>query len=594
MINWDDIDFGSKTTGQVKVKCPACIEQRSNKRDKSLYVSLDKGVGKCYYCNGITIRDYKEVQKPRKYELPNQEWHNYTSISDKLVKYFSERGISQSTLIECKITEEEYYQPQAGKKVNNIVFNYFEGDTLVNKKYRSAKKEFTQTAKTKNVFYGLNDVIGSKEVYIVEGEIDKLSLWEVGIKNCISVPNGANDNDDVWINSEQYISDCERFYIATDNDKKGNEVADKIAQRLGRWRCERVQFKNKDANDDLKESRFTLEESIKNTKKYPVSGSFNSEDLRDDILSLYDTGIPVTISPKGSWFEGLNSVFSVMRGHLITGTGIPSHGKSSFTDWYVLNLINDYDMKASWFSPEHHPMSLHKSKFISMFWGKPFFNESGTDERVTKSEIDKYIGWSKEKIYLTSPEKGESPTWDWVFDKFKEQMYSFGIDVFVIDAFNKVQMPNGNKKDQIDNVLTRLTNFAQINNVLIFLIAHPTKMRKNETGNYEVPTLYDVSGSADFRNQTHDGYCIYRIFDTDQQEGQTMFINLKTKFDFQGEIGKDYRFKYHKHSKRYYPMVKGYDKSPLVEFEEPQLNYNNDIFKQKIDTNIWTDENMPF
>ena len=63
--------------------------------------------------------------------------------------------------------------------------------------------------------------------------------------------------------------------------------------------------------------------------------------------------MPKTIYPKHKCFGNLKEVFSVMRGHLVTVTGIPSHGKSNKVEWYVLNLIKDYNMKASFFSPEH-------------------------------------------------------------------------------------------------------------------------------------------------------------------------------------------------------------------------------------------------
>src|SRR5690606_30759213 len=144
-------------------------------------------------------------------------------------------------------TEEVYYQPMVKKEVNNLVFNYFEGDKVVNKKYRTWDKKFTQSKGGKSIFYNINAVIGQTECYVVEGEFDVLALYEIGIKNAISVPNGANDNDDYWKNSEQYLSGIEKFYICTDNDLKGNDLSEKIAQRLGRWRCERIEFENKDA-----------------------------------------------------------------------------------------------------------------------------------------------------------------------------------------------------------------------------------------------------------------------------------------------------------------------------------------------------------
>jgi len=161
------------------------------------------------------------------------------------------RKINQNTLKALNVTEELFYQPKQGKEVNNIVFNYFEKDVLVNKKYRDGAKNFMQSAGTRSIFYNINSVIGEKEVWICEGEFDVLALHQIGIKNAISVPNGANDNDDYWLNSKEYLKDVKKFIIAVDNDEKGNDLKEKIAQRLGRYRCEYIEFVNKDANGDL-------------------------------------------------------------------------------------------------------------------------------------------------------------------------------------------------------------------------------------------------------------------------------------------------------------------------------------------------------
>lgn len=551
---WDLIQ-SNKNNGTAKLKCPVCTPTRKNKTDKSLFVNFNNGTAKCFNdgCNALFFRDSIEKSiAQNNYTLPVQTWKNYTKLSDKLVKWCEEtRKIKQYTLNNFQITEEKYYQPATQKEENNIVFNYFEGDVLVNKKYRSGSKKFTQSKNGKPIFYNINSIIGQEECYIVEGEFDVLALYEIGIKNVISVPNGANDNDNYWLNSEKYLKDIKRFYIATDNDESGNNVAEKIAQRLGRWRCQRVLFFGKDANEDLINGN--LEKSIYNVKKYPVSGTFSVSDLYDNILELYDKGLPDTLYPKQNWFGRLKENYSVMRGHLITGTGIPSHGKSNFTEWYVLNLLFDYNLKVSFFSPEHSPMALHQSTFIQKVTGRSFWKDYDNLPRITKEEIAKYHDWANEKIYLTSPDNGEVANWDWLLDKFKEQMVNFGIDIFVIDAFNKVELTGKDTLKEISRVLTKLTAFAQANNVIIFLIAHPTKMKKNEAGIYDTPSLYDVSGSADFRNQTHDGFCVYRYFANESgQEDFTRIINLKTKFSFQGNIGEFEDFNYHIPSGRYY------------------------------------------
>jgi len=596
-IEWSSLKF-KKQGGKEKMRCPACENERSDKSDKSLSVLHDEGLAKCHYCGALSFRDSNRPVENKTYKLPEQNWKNYTDLSDATTKYLEGRKIAQFAIKELGITEENYYQPKRKKEVPNLVFNYFEGETLVNKKYRDGAKNFTQSAGAKSIFYNINSIVGEKEAYIVEGEMDVLAMYTHGIRNVISVPNGANDNDDYWLNSEPYIKNIEKFIIAVDNDTKGNLLKENIAQRLGRYRCEYVEFKHKDANGDLVEG--VLGESIAEVKRFPVSGTFTVSDLYGGILDLYENGLPDTIYPKNECFGNLKNIFSVMEGHLVTTTGIPSHGKSTFMEWYILNLVNDYNMKASFFSPEHHPMSLHQTTLMQKAIGRNFWKDINGVPRITKSDIERYRRWADEKIYLTSPDDGDGATWDWMLDKFKEQMYRYGINIFVIDAFNKVQLPKGNNKDEVDRVLTRLTAFAQVNNVIVFLIAHPTKMKKQEDGSYEECTLYDVSGSADFRNQTHDGNGIYRYWDTDESTGYTEFTNLKTKMNFQGEIGGKVQFdydgikneygKYETISGRYYArgtIRPDFDMTKSAEEKQGELDWlnNKDLIPQQIDEN---------
>lgn len=592
-IQWNQIDLKGKSSGQIKTKCPLCTPDRKNKQDRSLSVNVAKGLAKCHHCEAISIRDDGNTITDKIYKLPEQTWTNYTKLSDFIVKFCESRGINQSTLKELNITQEEYFQPQAGKKMNNIVFNYFEGDTLVNKKYRSGGKHFTQTAQTKPIFYNINSAIGQKEVFIVEGEFDVLAMHQSGFKNTISIPNGANDNDDYWINCEKYLQDIEKFYIGTDNDAKGEAVAEKIAQRLGRYRCVRILFKNKDANGDLVEGKEDLvRESVSNGKRYPASGTFTIQELAGGIHDLHINGLPETLYPKHRCFGDLKDIFSVMRGHLVVATGIPSHGKSNFTEWYVMNLVRDYNMKASFFSPEHSPMALHQTTFIEKFFGTNFWQENPNRPRVTKEQIDRYVEWANERIYITAPDKGDIPTWSWIMEKFKEQMFIYGVDIFVIDAFNKIDYDKSNDSElsKIKKVLTHLTMFAQMNNVIIFLVVHPTKMRKNEHGVYDMPTLYDCSGSADFRNQTHDGFSIFRYFEDDavHSKNDVEFKVQKIKMKFQGEMDASLFFRYDIVSGRYYAKDQN---PPTFIFDRKE----NDILNRTISQAFEVENNdLPF
>ena len=150
-------------------------------------------------------------------------------------------------------------------------------------------------------------------------------------------------------------------------------------------------------------------------------------------------------------------------------------------------------------------------------------------------------------------------------------MYTYGVVIFVIDAFNKLILPKGNNLDQINRVLTKLTAFAKTNNVIVFLVAHPTKMKKNENGLYDVPTLYDVSGSTDFKNQAHCGYKIYRYYEDLEKEikNETVFINMKTKYSFQGHIHAEISFNYNPVNGRFHGDRLKPNYTSMISLEKP-------------------------
>jgi twinkle protein len=47
-------------------------------------------------------------------------------------------------------------------------------------------------------------------------------------------------------------------------------------------------------------------------------------------------------------------------------------------------------------------------------------------------------------------------------------------------------------------------------NIHVWIVAHPTKLQKTERGVYPVPTPYDISGSANWRNKADNCISIYR------------------------------------------------------------------------------------
>ena len=163
----------------------------------------------------------------------------------------------KQTLDNLRVSEGKEWMPQTGQSENTIRFNYFMGDQLINIKYRDGRKNFKLFKGAEKIFYNINSVVGYDSCIIVEGEMDVLALHEAGIKNAISVPNGAtlnSNNLDYLDNCIDYLEDKTKIILAVDADEAGQALRQEFIRRLGAEVCYLVDFNGcKDANEYLLE-----------------------------------------------------------------------------------------------------------------------------------------------------------------------------------------------------------------------------------------------------------------------------------------------------------------------------------------------------
>jgi twinkle protein len=515
-------------SGENNQPCPECSKDRKKKSAKSFSFNVEKGIGKCFNCQA-SFFEYREPVKQNVYHIP--EWKNRTELSDQAAKWMRSRLIEQDVLNSMGVSSAMEWMPQTQKEESVVCFPYYRNGKLVNIKYRDARKNFKLVKDAELILYNFDAIHETKELVIVEGEIDCLSFIQSGVKNCVSVPNGAGGS------SMEYLDSCfdellliEKFYIGTDNDTAGFKLREELVRRLGAERCAIVNYGDcKDANEYLqKYGGYELPELIKQAQDVPVEGIVKCEDIYDDIYDLYLHGFQpgATIN-----VHELDQLISWVTGRLAVVTGIPGHGKSEVIDWIVvmLNLIHGW--KAAYFSPENHPTSYHFGKIASKITGKSF-----SHEHLTHDDFIGAYSYMNENFTFINP--SEDLTIDLILEKAKWLVRKVGIKILVIDPFNKLDhlQERGESETQyISRFLDRLTNFARINGVLVFLAAHPRKMqpKKDCPGKFEIPTLYDINGSANFFNKTDYGLTIYR----DREEQIVSVVVQKVKFKHWGQVG---------------------------------------------------------
>ena len=526
--------------GKTQGVCPLCSIDRkpSNQKTKCSSYDWERGLGTCHNCNStFQLHTYeRKGSSEKEYIRPTEV--TITPVNNTRVEdWFKSRGISKKSIQDLKISEGKEWMPQTQQAENTIKFNYFMGGQLINIKYRDARKNFKLYKGAEKVFYNINNIVGYDTCIIVEGEMDVLSFHEAGIHNSISVPNGAtlnSNNLDYLDNCIDYFDDKQKIILAVDKDEPGQALQQELVRRLGAEVCFLIDFQDcKDANEYLlKYGKEKLHGLVLQAKAVPLENVTTFRDIEGEITDFVKNGF------KRGYQVGLSnfdSIFSTYTGQFITVTGIPSSGKSDFVDQMVVGYNQNYDWKTAFASPENAPTYLHAHKLMRKVWqDMPRKDDIGTDKwnAVADHVNDNFFFIDMERYTLDS-----------VLRKGAELVKRKGIKCLVIDPFNKIRDIDSNLEDvnrYTMEYLSKIEIFAKKYDVLVFVVAHPTKMYKDKDGKMEEPTMYNIKGGGEWYDASYHGLLIHRDYENKTVKAKV----LKVKFQNLGENGAEAHFRW--------------------------------------------------
>ena len=537
----DYSDYGIHLNGKIGIEvsttCPQCSKDRTKHRAPCLRVNTVKQTWFCHHCGwkgGLGGVAHTDIRPHR----PNViTYHPNGERDPRLIEWFYRRGISAEVVAAHAIGLTGRYF-QAFGEGDAISFPYYFEGQVVNVKYRSLDgKHFTQEKGGLKVLYGIDQLTGEIGI-ITEGEVDYLSLTQAGITGGLSVPDGAPAPGSKCTDLKfEYLQNCKaqldrltKIIIAVDNDAPGKTLEAELIRRLGPERCWRVTWPEgcKDANDVLlKHGADELRKFIDRAKPVPIKGLVRFADLADDIIHLRNHGILKGLS---TGWKSLDEHYTVKPGQFTVFTGIPGHGKTEFLDALMLNMIAEHKWKFGVCSPENQPVEDYAARLLGKWNHHPFHALPTVRIAEGINDLDEHIHFIVDEDMLT-------------IDALLKQALALvrreGINGLFIDPWTEFdhRRDNGmNETEYTGYALSRMRKFARDNNVHVFLVAHPQKLYKGKDDKVPKPGMYDISGSAAFRNKADNGICIWRNLD-DEYSGNVEVHILKVRFREVGRVG---------------------------------------------------------
>lgn len=411
---------------------------------------------------------------------------------------------------------------------------------VVNNKYRLVEKteglSFMQDSGGVKCFWNIDvladTTLADQPLIITEGEFDAIAAIQSGFARVMSVPDGApseqQGEDDSGAkysyvrDARDKLRDVREIILATDSDGPGVNLLNDLAIRLGKHRCKWVKYPKgcKDLNDALKlYGPKGVKATIERAEWMKVEGVYRMSDLPPaPDFRAYPSGM-----------DGMDEHYKVRMCDFSLVTGIPSHGKSSWVNDWACRFVAKYGWTVAFGSFEQHPQIDHRRNLRRWFCRNPVAQLSAEETMAADAWIDKHF------VFIV-PNEDEDADLEWVLGRCAAAVTQYGAKIVVIDPWNEldhIRPSDMSLTEYVGFAIKQFKKFARKYQIHLIVVAHPAKMRKNEDGQYPIPSPYDVSDSAHWYNKPDVCVVVHR-----QGESETLIRVAKSRYhDIIGKPG---------------------------------------------------------
>lgn len=404
--------------------------------------------------------------------------------------------------------------------------------------------------------YRLPELIGAETnetIVVAEGERDVDRLVSLGFV-ATTTPNGAAAK---WRPEDSQFFAARRVCVIADDDEPGRKMAERFVTALRDVALsvgfvvlpnpgKRRGFDTCDFLDDGGSIAALTEIVASFDKPKAPPEVVDHNDLRVRVLNLWEVGDEPGVYP--GW-DCLRNLYRPRLGELTVVTGSPNAGKSTFVDDMMVRISCGDESPmggraAGWrwliYSAEQYPPQRHASKILQKLLQKPF--AEGPSTRMSTREIESVWPLFVKHFTIIDPVFGGA-TLDRILEVAAAMKRLRGIEGLVIDPYNVVAATSRTSKTQsehdfINEALTKMRTFAQVEHAHVIVVAHPTKLkRETEQSEYPVARPWDISGSAHWYNHSDAILSVWRpLADEGRAELGEVEVHVQ-KIRFQTECG---------------------------------------------------------
>ena len=223
------------------------------------------------------------------------------------------------------------------------------------------------------------------------------------------------------------------------------------------------------------------------------------------------------------------SLEKLEKGYFGVTSGFPGSGKSTFTLFKCLSMAVEHGWRICLYSPEKYPYKLLFHELSTMLIGRKLTRDS-----VDMETYQNAIQFLDNHFHIIDANRCKGI--DDILESARQIGMRYGIDMTVIDPANWVDQTRAKGGDPLERanyVIGQVVDFAQVENQLTWMVAHPRKPPLMKDGKAYVPEMWDIAGTSDYANKA----AWVEILERDFNQARTYIHVKKVRFGHLGDVG---------------------------------------------------------
>tara|TARA_R110000803_G_scaffold8609_2_gene27585 strand:+ start:943 stop:2409 length:1467 start_codon:yes stop_codon:yes gene_type:complete len=375
---------------------------------------------------------------------------------------------------------------------------------------------------------------GYKRLYITEGCLDAMSLYQVMIENTptkfkefkpsvVSLTRGVTSGLKDLVNNRDFIDNYEEVVLVLDNDKAGLKAQKEILKTFNTFKVAELSLKDANAMLEAKKGKELYNACMWNAKHVRQGEVLDIKDFIDKALEKPKMGISFP------WPTVTKACFGIRPNTIHIVGAAPKIGKTDHQHQLVEHLLYKEQVKVGMFDLENAPSKTAKKlagKHDKLDYSRPDVEYSTDTLRATLESMEGVI-----RFYDRSASR------DWVDIRVAiEEMHLMdGINIFIIDPLTALisSYSSSEANDKLNGIMTDMADLVMKYPITIFCYSHVNPKPKGAKSHEQGGKVYssEFTGSRAMEKWSHYAHGISRDRSEDCPDDRKNMSEFRMLFD---------------------------------------------------------------